>query len=119
MRVLVCGDRNWTDRQTILHRLSAITSDEPITIIAGGARGADTLAVYAAQELGYQYKEYFADWSIGRSAGPQRNRRMLVDGQPDLVLAFHLNISQSKGTANMIAQAKKAGIPVELIDKVM
>jgi hypothetical protein len=40
---------------------------------------------------------------------------MLKFGMPEKVVAFHENIKKSKGTANMIAQAKKAGISVEII----
>jgi hypothetical protein len=39
---------------------------------------------------------------------------MLLDG-PDLVLAFHDDISKSKGTRNMVDQAMKAGVKVVII----
>lgn len=137
MRVLVCGDRNWTDRQTILKRLSDLPYDQGIIIIHGcngylpnghtcktdadllsAIRGVDALAHQVTKELGMIPMPTWPDWSVGRSAGPQRNRVML-SYEPDLVIAFHDNIAESRGTANMIAQAKKAGIPVELIDRVM
>jgi len=40
---------------------------------------------------------------------------MLDEGKPDLVLAFYTNIKNSKGTKNMINQAKKRGIVIILI----
>jgi len=40
---------------------------------------------------------------------------MLDEGKPDLVLAFHTDIKNSKGTKNMIQQAEKRGIKVILI----
>ena len=40
---------------------------------------------------------------------------MIDEGKPDFVAAFHNNIDQSKGTKNMINQAKKAGIPFKVI----
>lgn len=46
---------------------------------------------------------------------PIRNKQMLDEGKPDLVLAFHTDIENSKGTKNMIYQAKKRGIKVILI----
>lgn len=113
MLVLVCGDRNWQDRQAILHRLSDLPDDTKV--IHGGAKGADTLAGSVATELGFPVAVVEAQWEIyGRGAGPIRNKVML-GYRPDLVIAFHENITASKGTANMINQAKKAGIPVELI----
>ena len=37
-----------------------------------------------------------------------RNRRMLIEGKPDLVLAF----PGGKGTANMVEISRKAGVKV-------
>jgi hypothetical protein len=57
-----------------------------------------------------------ADWeTYGKAAGPIRNTQMLTEGNPDMVAAFHNDISKSKGTKNMIVQAKKAGIKVILL----
>jgi hypothetical protein len=42
---------------------------------------------------------------------------MLDQGRPDIVLAFHANISQSKGTKDMVERAKKAGIPSRTIEE--
>jgi hypothetical protein len=62
-------------------------------------RGADTLAGIIAEQIGLQVEVYPADWNRhGQAAGPIRNQQMLDQGRPDIVLAFHANISQSKGT---------------------
>ncbi len=59
--------------------------------------------------------EFKADWlKEGRAAGPIRNKKMLVEGKPDLVVAFHNDIDASKGTKNMLKQAQKAGIATRL-----
>lgn len=114
MRVLVCGSRNWADRAAILRELSRFP--QGTTIIEGGCRGADRLAVGAAEELGFKVVEFRADWKqYGRAAGPIRNRRMLDEGRPDLVLAFHADIKKSCGTADMVRQARRAGVPVRVI----
>lgn len=114
MKVLCCGDRNFTAYQIILRRLAQF---QPGTIIIEGeAKGADSLSRDAANDLGFEVEQYPADWEkYGRAAGPIRNTQMLKEGKPDLVLAFHDDITNSKGTKNMIAQATKAGIPVEVI----
>ena len=36
---------------------------------------------------------------------------------PHLVVAFHRDISKSKGTKDMVKQAEKAGIKVQVIKK--
>jgi hypothetical protein len=46
----------------------------------------------------------------GRAAGAIRNKRQL-ESNPQVVLAWHHNIRESKGTLNMLMVAKKAGIP--------
>ncbi|MEM9912925.1 MAG: hypothetical protein AAF922_19365 [Pseudomonadota bacterium] len=48
---------------------------------------------------------------MGRAAGPIRNKEMLDEGCPDLVVAF----PGGRGTANMVKQAQAAG--VEVLDK--
>jgi hypothetical protein len=84
-----------------------------VVVIAGGARGADTLAVEWAKEREVMVEVYMAEWDqFGRKAGPIRNQRMLDEGKPDLVVAF----PGGRGTAGMIALAEKAGVEVAQID---
>lgn len=111
MRVLVCGGRNYDEYETMATCLSAMqVTDGPFTVlIHGGARGADLLADTYARRHNIPVLRFDADWKAhGRSAGPRRNKRMLEEGKPDLVMAF----PGSKGTANMIAQARQAGVRV-------
>ena len=117
IRVLVCGDRNWTDLKAIQLRLNRLLdeTEEFITVVEGEARGADTLGRQAAEELGIKVEAYPADWQqYGRAAGPIRNQQMLDSGI-DLVLAFHHNLDKSKGTADMVRRVRRAGIEVEVI----
>lgn len=84
------------------------------TIIEGEARGADTLAKQWAEERYLPVEKYPANWDThGKAAGPIRNKQMLTEGKPDLVIAFLA--PNSRGTANMISQAEKAGVPVKVI----
>ena len=111
MRLLICGDRNWTDRNPIERYLSRYTPETTV-VIHGGAKGADSIAGEVAEELGMTVEVYPAEWGkYHRAAGPIRNRQML-DSQVDAVVWFHNDIDSSKGTRNMIAQATKAGINV-------
>jgi hypothetical protein len=112
MRVLVCGSRYYWNYQRILACLSGI---DVSLVIAGGCRGADTLAVRAALECGFRYVEYPADWQrFGKSAGPIRNQQMLDIGRPDLILAFHEDLSSSRGTRDMISRVRLSGIPYRI-----
>ena len=112
LRVLVCGDREWTDLAPITRELKRC---RPAVVIHGGARGADTLAGTAARILKMQVEVFPADWErYGKAAGPMRNQQMLDEGKPDLVLAFHEHLEKSKGTKDMIRRAEKAGVPFEI-----
>ena len=113
MKVLICGDRNWDLHDPILNRISKL----PIgaIIIHGGCHGADKMAAKVALQCSYKVQEFIADWGKhGKAAGPIRNRQML-DEKPDLVIAFHSDLSKSKGTADTVREARKRGIPVEVI----
>lgn len=115
-KILICGDRNWSNAQVIHARMDKLPED--VIVITGGADGADRIAFfYASAVLGVPTKVFNADWrSYGRAAGPMRNKAML-DEQPDLVIAFHNDIEKSKGTKNCLGQAKNRGIKTELISE--
>lgn len=126
MRVLVCGGRMFgrpypdgsaddilRASRDVLHlndTLNRLDAETPITwIIEGDAPGADRLAGGWASARGLNLLVYPADWrSYGRAAGPIRNKQMLDEGKPDLVVAF----PGGAGTANMVKQAKAAGVKV-------
>jgi hypothetical protein len=110
VKVLVCGGRNFNDALTLGSWLGGIHKDHGISLlIHGGANGADKMAGEFGKWQGIPVKEYPADWQKhGKAAGPIRNRQMLEDGKPDLVIAF----AGGRGTANMIDQARKAGVKV-------
>jgi hypothetical protein len=112
-RVLVCGGRTYGDRRSVYTCLDGMIP-KPTTIIHGGAHGADMLAHDWAVCHQIPRRVFMADWeNQGRAAGPLRNARMLREGQPHLVLAF----PGGRGTANMIRQAKDAGVPVIEVGK--
>ena len=115
MRVIICGSRYWDDAARIESVIEALTNLDPdLTVIEGGALGADRLARDVARNWGLEVEEYPAIWShYGKAAGPKRNQQMLDSGV-DLVIAFHHDLASSKGTADMVRRAKKLGVPVRL-----
>src|ERR1017187_7880912 len=113
MRVLICGDRNWNQAGPILDALMA--QDDVTLVIDGAARGADTIGHQVAEAMDFPTKQFPADWDqYHKAAGPIRNQQMLTEGKPDLVLAFHNDITKSKGTRDMLKRCIKAGIPFAL-----
>lgn len=128
MRVLVCGGRDyedWKTFRTVMHEIAEkeFPRTDPdvrgnylyvVTIIAGGARGADTLAASWAMIEWTGYKEYPANWQrYGRAAGAIRNQQMLNEGKPDLVVAF----PGGAGTRDMITRARAAKVRVIEVNK--
>ena len=112
-RILVCGDRNWTDYDLIKSALEGLTHSSTECIIEGEALGADTCAREAAMTLNLPVLKYRAKWEEhGKAAGPIRNQQMIDEGDPDLVLVFHDDLPNSKGSKDMVRRARKHGLPV-------
>src|SRR5579872_1313225 len=106
IRLLVCGGRDYADRNQVYSHLAKVHADRRIAcVINGGATGADKLSTQWAHSVGVQVREFPADWSLGRKAGPIRNRIMLAEGKPDEVVAF----PGGRGTADMVKAARLSG----------
>ena len=84
-----------------------------LRLIVGGAPGPDEFARQWAVDKMVDHLVLHANWNEdGKRAGILRNLRML-DQKPDLVIAFW--DGQSTGTQHTITEARKRGIPVEII----
>jgi len=111
VRVLVCGGRDFDDRDFIHNTLCALHAKRGpfAVVIHGAATGADDEAMIWAQMMGLKHAPFAAEWQrLGKAAGPIRNQRMIDEGKPDLVVAF----PGGRGTADMIRRAEQAGIEV-------
>lgn len=122
-KILVCGGRDFDDRYKLYSFMDKLCEDRGwitpkddygnwlpvVTIISGMAKGADQIVADWAVINWTELKEFPADWNrYGRAAGYIRNKQMLDEGQPDLVVAF----PGGKGTANMVKIAKATGVEV-------
>lgn len=113
MKVLVTGGRDYSDWQKVYAVLDSIKDPVPSVIIQGGARGADYLARDWANSRLIPLHTYKADWKkYGKAAGPIRNKIMLEQGNPDLVVAF----PGGNGTKNMIEQARRANVKIMIVE---
>jgi len=120
VRVLVCGSRDWTARNYLFGALDFLNATGKVTcVIEGEAPGADTFARQWAMDRNIPFDAFEAHWEdYGRAAGPIRNTEMILVGKPELVVAFTRDLSNSRGTANMVAQARTKGIPVIVLGEV-
>lgn len=115
-RLLVSGDRHFTDVHYIFRLLRAEHTRHPIhVLIEGEAPGVDSIFKACANRLGILVLPYPADWKKYKlAAGPKRNKQMLKEGAPTELIVVHANLTESTGTANMIEQAHKAGLPYKV-----
>jgi hypothetical protein len=118
MRILVTGSREWIDKPVLEGALLSYLRQHPcnprdVTIVHGGARGADSLAHAFAERWNIRDERHAVateEWRrYGRSAGHRRNARMVALGA-DVCIAFP--IGKSAGTRGCMAMAERAGIPV-------
>jgi YspA, cpYpsA-related SLOG family len=137
LRILVSGSRNWrypaTIRRVLDETVTAHIADDRcpnVTVIHGGAPGADRIAGDYAQSRGWNVEVHHADWAtcapgcskserhrrVGKrgeycpTAGHRRNASM-VDSRPDIVVAFWRD--HSAGTSNCLDLAKAAGLLID------
>jgi len=110
MRLLVTGGRDYWDEIELFNTLDEIAEYRDISVVIhGNAAGADTLAGTWARDRGIPVISVPADWQrYGRQAGPIRNRLMLEQCKPDLVVAF----KGGRGTKDMVTISRAAGIEV-------
>lgn len=110
MRVVVTGGRDYQDYDYVRELMLALSEKGgPLEIAHGGAGGADSLAEEVAHVFGWPVKCYPANWrQFGPAAGPIRNRQMLVDFSPELVVAF----PGGRGTEHCVKTATGLGIAV-------
>jgi len=122
VNIVISGSRDYTNYPEFVQKTDQIIremnipANKKITIVEGGAKGADKLAERYARERGYGLVVKPADWSKGgtlkypqsdKSAGPRRNREMAKMG--DVGIAF----PGGKGTSNFVkTMAREEGKPV-------
>ncbi len=113
-RIIVCGSRDWTDRELIADRLFDCPTDS--VIVHGNAKGADRIAHQEAEKLGLLVEAHPADWERygPKRAGHIRNEEMAKLGA---VLCIAFWDGRSAGTQSMMDKAGAHGIPVETVWK--
>lgn len=116
-RILITGSRDWPNEPAIAGAIVNMWLEwgkPPVTVVHGGARGADSMAeaLVSKQNGEYFQTEVHAvsgeEWAASRRAGLDRNERMVALGA-DVVLAFILN--NSRGASHCLRIAQEAGIP--------
>ena len=116
MKIIICGSRSFNNYDYLEKAMDSLLvkkleQGEPIIIVSGMARGADSIGVLYAKRKGFQYEAHPANWERdGKGAGFLRNEVMV--SVSDALVAFW--DGTSKGTADTIGRAQKKGIPVRV-----
>ena len=104
MKIVIAGGRDWKPEKWHWHFTRALLimfkCDE---IVSGACSGADRFGEAIAKRMGIKVTQFPADWSMGKSAGPKRNKAMAE--YCDAVILF----TGGKGTDSMRNEAKLAG----------
>lgn len=131
--LIVCGARNWTDRDLVYAKLDAFHEQEPsLTLINGLAKGGDLIANAWARRRGLdpigieaEWKHHAAGWCPGAwcalknhccAAGFRRNQLMLdraLEFERQFVMAFKDGFDRSLrtgGTEDMCRRAQNATV---------
>lgn len=130
-RLLVTGSRSWTDTNLIRIALRAAVLSlgvptREITLVHGGAQGADQLAGQTALQMGMHVEVYEAQWRQCTKdcihdlvaakrhcpeAGYRRNAAMIAHMPPgSLALSFAINVPS--GTSGCAQIARRVGLTV-------
>lgn len=108
--MIIAGSRTIKDYETVARVIEEVEWEKEITeVVCGMASGVDDLGRKWARSKGIPVLEMPADWNKhGRSAGPIRNEEMAKDADA-LILIWD---GKSKGSADMLRQAKKHGLKI-------
>jgi len=108
MKVIIAGGRDFTNYALVEDAIKC-SAFEITQVVSGKAKGVDTLGEVWALANNVPVEAFPADWSQhGRAAGPIRNREMAE--YADALIAIW--DGESKGTANMIQQARNKRLNV-------
>lgn len=116
LKIIVAGGRDLKDYELVkstLNKLLRKRKKEEIEIVCGEALGADALGKRWAKENGVSVASFPADWDgLGRAAGPIRNGQM-ADYATHCLCFWD---TRSKGTKNMIDQAKQRKLNLVVVN---
>jgi len=116
-RILIAGSRTFKDYDRMYKEVTKYIYREPcenlITVVSGGANGADKLAERYAKHLEFKFKLFPANWDkYGKPAGMIRNEEM---GQYcDEAIIFW--DGKSRGAKGMINILNKLNKPFKIIE---
>ena len=106
MKTIIAGSRGIKD-YLIVEQAIKESGFKITEVVSGGANGVDKLGVKWAERHGIPVKHFPANWDKhGKAAGPIRNAEMAKYANAAVIVWD----GESRGTANMIEEAKTKGL---------
>lgn len=115
VKLVVSGLRTYGNKDTVYHEIMKYISETgPVDeIVTGGSSGVEQIAVRYADEMGIKHKVIAPDWQSNlNAAGLIRDTQLAEYGTHLLILSN----KDSKGSINLIAEAKKNNLPVKIVE---
>ena len=113
MKCIIAGSRHLNRREATVAIKNAVIasgwSGDITEIVHGGCYGVDLAAGDLCKDF-YPIMVFPADWTLGKSAGPIRNRKMAE--YADRLIAIPRKGEENRGTNNMIETMRSLGKPV-------
>lgn len=110
MITIIAGSRNITNYSVLIEAIKEC-GWIPTAILSGGASGVDKLGERYAKENSIPLERYVPNWAAhGKAAGIIRNQTMAALAE-SLIAVWD---GKSKGTKNMLNEAKKRGLKIYL-----
>jgi hypothetical protein len=114
MRVIIAGGRDFNNYSLLEEEMDFLNDRlaHCITVVSGGAKGADALGELWGRENDLRVRVFPAKWDeYGKSAGYRRNVDMA--NHSEMLVAFW--DGKSKGTKHMIDIALEKGLLVQVV----
>lgn len=113
-KVIIAGGRDYNNYPRMAAKMDKLLEEQHpcVTIISGGAKGADALGERYATQRGYPLITMVANWEKhGKRAGYLRNQDMLAITTATVCFWD----GSSKGTTHMIDITRASGKPLRVI----
>lgn len=111
MKLMVTGSRTWDLVPVISKHLYWFTRGwDEVTLLEGGAQGADSIARGYALANGWEINTFLPKYDLHGKSAPHVRNQLMIDQKPDLVLAYIRDMSS--GTVETVIKAYKARLLV-------
>lgn len=110
--IAVVGSREYNDEKTLFHTLDGLRKVHSyITLVSGGAKGADTLAKKYAIQNRLNIIEYLPEYEVYGKIAPFKRNTQIVEKADIIVACFRTDLP-CNGTKDSVHKASEMQKPV-------